>query len=215
MSQPIEEQLSAFMDGELGRDETRFLLRSAERDGGLVQRWTRYHLVRQTLRQQEVVALRADFARVIMTRLGEQAAPIARNTWLRWGSGGAIAAAVAVTALMVTKPVTEPDITPVATTANPPRATATAPSRIVPSNSAQIAATTPALPSPLVPNSPIQTTAASFGSDLTEPVVFDPRLQSYLVRHYEAVGSTSQPDFVPYVLLVQPAQNGEPQAENR
>ena len=27
MSQPFEEQLSAFMDGELGRDETRFLLR--------------------------------------------------------------------------------------------------------------------------------------------------------------------------------------------
>ena len=36
MSQPIEEQLSAFMDGELGRDETRFLLRRAERDSGLV-----------------------------------------------------------------------------------------------------------------------------------------------------------------------------------
>ena len=30
MSQPFEEQLSAFMDGELGRDESRFLLRRAE-----------------------------------------------------------------------------------------------------------------------------------------------------------------------------------------
>ncbi len=31
MSQQFEEQLSAFMDGELGRDETRFLLRRADR----------------------------------------------------------------------------------------------------------------------------------------------------------------------------------------
>ncbi len=220
MSQPIEEQLSAFMDGELGRDETRFLLRRAERDSGLVQRWTRYHVVRQTLRRQEIVALRVDFSRAVMTRLNEEhAAPIVRNAWLRWGSGGAIAAAVAVTALMVTKPATEPDITPVAATANPPR-----PIAVTPSNPAQIAATNPTLASPLVPNSPIQTTlqttpiqttAASFGSDLTEPVSFDPRLQSYLIRHYEAVGSTGQPDFVPYVLLVQPPQNAEPQAEKR
>ena len=55
---------------------------------------------------------------------------------------------------------------------------------------AQIAVDEPALQTPLVPNSPIQTTAASFGTDVTEPVTFDPRLQSYVIRHYQATGAT-------------------------
>ena len=72
------------------------------------------------------------------------------------------------------------------------------------------------LQTPLVPNSPIQTQAASFGSDLSEqPVTFDPRLQSYVIRHYQALGTTGQPDFVPYILLAQPAQTAERPAENR
>jgi sigma-E factor negative regulatory protein RseA len=210
MSQHFEEQLSAFMDGELGRDETRFLLKRAATDTPLVQRWTRFHLIRQTLRRQEIVAIRADFASALMARLdAEQMPQSARGTWLRWGSGGAIAAAVAVAALMVTKPVSEPELGPAATAAtNPQRApqVSTLPT--------QIASINPALQTPLVPNSPIQTTAASFGNNLTEPVMFDPRMQSFGVRHYQVTGATGQSDFVPYILL--PVQTPEPlQAENR
>jgi sigma-E factor negative regulatory protein RseA len=208
MSQHFEEQLSAFMDGELGRDETRFLIKRAATDAPLVQRWTRFHVIRQTLRRQEIVALRIDFASALMARLDAEEMPqSARGTWLRWGSGGAIAAAVAVAALMVTKPVSEPELAPATAATNPqhPAQVVTAPT--------QIASTNPAFQTPLVPNSPIQTTAASFGSDLTESVSFDPRLQSYVVRHYQATGSTGQPDFVPYILL--PVQPPEPrQAEN-
>jgi sigma-E factor negative regulatory protein RseA len=220
MSQPIEEQLSAFMDGELGRDEMRFVLKRAESDRGLVGRWTRYHVARQALRRQEIVALRADFSSALMIRLDAEEAPLRdRNTWLRWGSGGAIAAAVAVTALMVTKPATEPELVPVATTTAPAPAPRLNPSVVTPVPS-QVASTSPALnpafQTPLVPNSPIQSTVASFGSDLTEPVAFDPRLQSYLIRHYEATGTTGQADFVPYILLAQPAQLPEHRAaENR
>ena len=125
MSQPFEEQLSAFMDGELGRDESRFLLRRAEGDDALTGRWTRYHMARQVLRRQPVLAIRADFSSAILTRLDAEAVPeTVRTQWLRWGSGGAIAAAVAVAALMVTKPSTEPEITaPVAALTPPPRAT--------------------------------------------------------------------------------------------
>jgi sigma-E factor negative regulatory protein RseA len=217
MSQPIEEQLSAFMDGELGRDEMRFVLKRAESDGGLIERWTRYHVARQALRRQEIVALRVDFSSALMTRLDAEDAPLhSRNLWLRWGSGGVIAAAVAVAALVVTKPATEPELVSVAATVPAPRVNP--PMTAVPT---QVASTnpafqTPAFQTPLVPNSPIQTTAASFGSDLTEPVALDPRLQSYLIRHYEATGSTGQPDFVPYILLAQPAaQTLEPRPENR
>ena len=211
MSQPIEEQLSAFMDGELGRDEMRFVLKRAESDGGLIGRWTRYHVARQALRRQEIVALRVDFSSAVMARLRAEDAPLRdRNLWLRWGSGGAIAAAVAVAALVVTKPATEPEFAPVAATAPAPHVNPT-----MAAATTQVAPTSPAFQTPLVPNSPIQTTAASFGSDLTEPVALDPRLQSYLIRHYEATGSTGQPDFVPYILLAQPAQTLEPRPENR
>ena len=212
MSQPFEEELSAFMDGELGRDETRFLLKRVEGDGQAVRRWARYHLVRQTLRRQDIVALRADFASSLMACLDAESLPPSRtNPWLRWGSGGAIAAAVAVTALMITKPVTEPELAPTAataSTANPPR-----PATVVSPAPSQVASTSPGL-SPLVPNSPIQTTTASFGTDFAQPAGFDPRLESYVVRHYQATGTTGQPEFVPYILL--PVETPQPRpVENR
>jgi len=212
MSQPFEEQLSAFMDGELGRDESRFLLRRAEGDDVLAGRWTRYHIARHVLRRQPVLAIRADFSSAILAKLdAESIAETGRVQWLRWGSGGAIAAAVAVAALMVTKPSTQPEVaTPIAASTAPQRTT-----QITAPAPAQVAAASPALQSPLVPNSPIQTQAASFGSDLSEPVTYDPRLQSYVIRHYQALGTTSQPDFVPYILLAQPASTAERPAENR
>jgi len=214
MSQQFEEQLSAFMDGELGRDETRFLLKRTANDGGLTARWTRYHVARQALRRQEIVAIRVDFASSIMAQLDAESAPqSARTPWLRWGSGGAIAAAVAVAALMVTRPTAQPSPTPIAAT-NPARTPQVA-SVTAPTASSEIAAANPAFQAPLVPNSPIQTQAASFGSDLSEPVTYDPRLQSYVIRHYQALGTTSQPDFVPYILLAQPASTAERPAENR
>jgi sulfite reductase (NADPH) flavoprotein alpha-component len=89
------------------------------------------------------------------------------------------------------------------------------PAPIAPAAQSQVASAKPAFQTPLVPNSPIQTTAASFGSDLTEPVSFDPRLQSYLIRHYQATGSTGQPDFVPYILLTPSAQVEPRQVEKR
>lgn len=212
MSQPFEEQLSAFMDGELGRDESRFLLRRAKGDDVLAGRWTRYHIARNVLRRQPVIAIRADFSSAILAKLdAETVAETGRVQWLRWGSGGAIAAAVAVAALMVTKPSAEPEVTtPIAASATPQRAT-----QVAAPVTAQVAAASPALQAPLVPNSPIQTQAASFGSDLSEPVTYDPRLQSYVIRHYQALGTTSQSDFVPYILLAQPASTAERPAENR
>ncbi|MEO6688925.1 MAG: sigma-E factor negative regulatory protein, partial [Dokdonella sp.] len=57
MNQHIHEQLSALMDGELERDETRFLLKRLATDQELPLRWGRYHLVRQSMRRQEMSAL--------------------------------------------------------------------------------------------------------------------------------------------------------------
>ena len=91
MSQAFEEQLSAFMDGELPRDESRFLmrhllLRRVEGDDVLAGRWTRFHIARQVLRRQPVIAIRADFSRAVLARLEAEAVPESgRVQWLRWG----------------------------------------------------------------------------------------------------------------------------------
>jgi sigma-E factor negative regulatory protein RseA len=211
MNEQIDEQLSALMDGELERDQTRFLLRSLSAGNALPLRWERYHVVRQTLRRQEVMVLRPGFADAIMARLEQEPAMQTRaaGQWLRWGAGGAIAASVAVAALVLTRPGGQGPID-----ASPLAARATAPGAI-PSTAiaaAPVASTTAPSeirPPLLLPNAPADVSPASFGADPGQVVVLDPRLQSYLVRHYQAVGGTGQAGFVPYVLLTNPQQQAE------
>lgn len=101
MTEVHRENLSASMDGELTRDELRFLLRQLEHDVELRQLWGRYHVARDGLRQQLSPLASADFAERV---LGAIEMPVAgsgrRGHWLRWSAGGAIAASVAVAALM-------------------------------------------------------------------------------------------------------------------
>ena len=111
----IGEQLSVLMDGELPRDQLRFLLRRIDTDAELSQRWSRYQIMRSALRRQPVLPLRIDFTEVLMQRIAVEALPIAHRrgaTLLRWAGGGAIAAAVAVVALVTTRPVVENMQTP-------------------------------------------------------------------------------------------------------
>jgi sigma-E factor negative regulatory protein RseA len=208
MNQQIHEQLSVLMDGELEREQTRFLLRRVEIDAELPARWARYHVVRQVLRRQDVV-LAPGFAAAVMASLDHE--PIVRSgratAWLRWGAGGAIAASVAVAALMVTRPVAVDGVPQQRMAAVRTDQTITAP-----------AATVAAVPAPrndfraplLAPNAPIAVAPASFGTDLIEPLATDPRTQSYLIRHYQATGGVGvgPSNFVPYVLLGNQRQDG-------
>lgn len=113
INDPVGEQLSALLDGELPRDELRFLLRRIDAEAPLTQRWSRYQLARAVLRRQDSVQLRADFAAVLMQRLAHETAPAVRrgSTVLRWLGGGAIAASVAVLALVATRPTLQPQPT--------------------------------------------------------------------------------------------------------
>jgi sigma-E factor negative regulatory protein RseA len=107
MSEQFREQLSALMDGELPRDQLRFLLRRADADAELGQCWSRYQLVRSSMRRLPIVPLRADFTEILMQRIAAEALPVAvrrSGALLRWAGGGAIAAAVAVIALVATRP---------------------------------------------------------------------------------------------------------------
>ena len=110
MNQPDEhacEQLSAGIDGELSREEWRFLWRRLDHDEDLQLRWARYHVARDSLRKQLPPLAGDGFAARVMLAI-EQDASVAtvapRHRWLRWSAGGAIAAGVAAVALMMTQP---------------------------------------------------------------------------------------------------------------
>ncbi len=207
MSHEYREPLSALMDGELRRDESRFLLKRLERDAELGAVWSRYHVARQVLRRQDVHALRVDFAAGVFAHIeSENLQPARRGaSWVRWASGGAVAASVAVAALVLTPPVVDTaDTSP----ASPPRVTAArgggAPVAAAPASVSTLPQDVRALPGPLVV--PIQPASATIGDgDWAQPAAaLDPRLQSYLIRHYQVVGAAGQSAVVPYVLLSTP-----------
>ncbi|MDR2013008.1 MAG: sigma-E factor negative regulatory protein [Rhodanobacter sp.] len=218
MNQQTHEQLSVLMDGELDRDQMRFLLKRIGSDAELPTRWARYHVTRQVLRRQDVV-LAPGFAAAVMARLDREPAVHSGRTipWLRWGTGGAIAASVAVAALMLTRP-TAVDV------ASPQRATAARPPQSVVAPVAAVAATSAAprneFRAPLAtPSAAVAVAPASFGTNLVEPLAVDPQMQSYLIRHYQATGGVGAgpSNFVPYVLLGnQRQENATPAAaQNR
>lgn len=202
MNEHIHEQISALMDGELERDEMRFLFKRLPGDQELAARWSRYHVTRQALRRQDFQSLNSGFADGVMAQLDVGQPALQQSgvsTWLRWGAGGAIAASVAVAALVVTRPVGEGS--PV---------TAPAISRSIaqqgtPISVAPVAASTsyPAdfRPPLLAPNAPVDASPVSFGTDSSQPLTMDPRMQSYLIRHYQTAGSAGQSGLVPYVLI--------------
>lgn len=120
--QATREHLCAALDGELGTQELRFLLRRLEHDAALVDEWSRWQLARQSLRGELSVVARGDFAGRVLGAIDGEAAVLrpvrkvaagasarsgARGRWLRLSAGGAIAASVAVAALMMSRPVSD------------------------------------------------------------------------------------------------------------
>jgi sigma-E factor negative regulatory protein RseA len=109
MNDTTQEQLSALLDGELPRDETRFLLRRLDNDPELARRWSRYQIASAVLRNQFVSSLPNDaFVAGVMQRLDMPGVALQRQSvggrLLRYAGGGVIAAAVAVFALVATRP---------------------------------------------------------------------------------------------------------------
>jgi len=104
---PLKIQVSALMDDELGRQEARFLWRGVSHDIELKLTWDRYHVLRSCLRGEPMAVASAGFAERVARAVAElQVATESRDTshsgrWLRWSSGGAIAAAVTMVAVML------------------------------------------------------------------------------------------------------------------
>lgn len=114
------EQLSAGMDGELGDEELRFLLRRIDHDASLQVRWSRFHVASASLRGELSTLASSTFADRVMQAIetGTAVDTVVRerrsNPWLKLSAGGAIAASVAVVALMASRPSGHPGDTPLA-----------------------------------------------------------------------------------------------------
>jgi sigma-E factor negative regulatory protein RseA len=105
---PSHEELSAFMDGELGRVQARFLLRRVDRDTAAMRRWDAYHLAQASMQRNLPLLTSAGFAEGVAARIAAQPLPASSGApWLRWSARGAIAAAVVVAALVLMPPQSE------------------------------------------------------------------------------------------------------------
>lgn len=119
-NQDMAENLSAGIDGELSKEQLRFLLRRLDHDASLQQTWARYHVARDSHRRQLPAMAGPGFAARVMLAIEHESKPAAtisrRNHWLRWSTGGAIAASVAAAALMIGQPTGDAERMTAATT---------------------------------------------------------------------------------------------------
>jgi sigma-E factor negative regulatory protein RseA len=106
MTDPVKEQLSACLDGELPEGELDLLLKQVGRDSQLRASLGRYALIGETLRAQRPVVAPADFSKRISASIAEEPAIGRRRVnlpamrWLRPAAGVAVAAGVASVAIL-------------------------------------------------------------------------------------------------------------------
>ncbi len=194
MNQPQQEQLSAFIDGELERDAARFLMKRLDSDAELREAWQRWQLVGSCLRGQPAYQLPDSFAEGIAARLANEATPRGASPMasvLRWTAGLAVAASVAMLALVVVQPGD-------GSTNAPPIAS-------LPQAGEAIVEASPLRAEDLRPDLGAATeTVSRVRTQLLGPALpVDPRLDSYLVRHGAVIGSNGSMQVVPYVHLLQ------------
>ena len=179
MSKESREHLSCLMDGEISRETGRFLVRRLGADEELRATWARYHVVRDCLRRDTDLAHPGLSARVREALAGDgppQRRPRTAAAWLKPLAGAAVAASVAVMAIVLVGP-TDPAGQP----ADSGLGTAPTAQRFV-------------SPQSLGPVPASREASFSAGDDS--------RMSPYLLRHYQAAGSTAGKGFVTFVPIV-------------
>jgi len=184
MSKETREHLSALVDGEISKETSRFLVRRLGADDELRETWTRYHLIRDCLRHQDDSMAGADLSERIGLAL-EDDQPVhiksraLPNRWLKPFAGMAIAASVALMAVVTVGPGIPGGTQSTGELADELQAKPfTSPqSRIAAPNSNQ----------------------ANFSAGAVNS---DQKMNSYLLRHYQASGTTSGKNFVTFVPIV-------------
>jgi sigma-E factor negative regulatory protein RseA len=191
MSKETREHLSSLMDGEISREASRFLVRRLGSDEELCSIWARYHVVRDCLRDHEGGFSSEDLcARVNRALQNDRAHTTRPGPASRWLRPVAGMAIAASVALVAVMAV------------NPGGAPAV-------EATPGLAGTTEAFTSP----------QGLSTSTVSSRAVSSQRMNSYLLRHYQAAGSghgRGIVGFVPVLVTSQPvgAEPG-PEAENR
>lgn len=203
MNQDIREQLSALIDNELDRDRARFLLKRAEHDAELVALWQRWHYVGESMRGS-ALPLRKDFASSIMERIDDEYAAEAvlprHPKVLRWGSGFAVAASVALAALLLVP--TDTAITPTDRNAQ----FASQPAPVAEESAvASVVAPSPYREQDLRPpyRFDAQTVAAREAGRYGMQARFDPGHEAYWLRHQHALNDRAN-ESLPWLTPLRP-----------
>lgn len=182
MSNESREHLSCLMDGEISRDTGRFLVRRLGADQELCATWARYHLVRDCLRHQEGGLIGTGLSGKVREAIEDDAAPRPvrkRNpAWLKPVAGLAVAASVALLAIVAISPGTQ-NFVPAG---DPAAADGVAESF-----------TSPQALAPQPVSQQVNLSGQSPGNN---------RMDAYLLRHYQATGSTGGKGFVTLVPIV-------------
>lgn len=198
MTTDSKEHLSELMDGEIGGETGRFVLRRLEASTELQGAWARYHLIRDCMRYQDrgfagdELSHRVRRAIAGTGNAAEQGATVAVGPrWLRPAAGFAVAAAVAAMAVVAVAP---------NLSGTPGGAT-----HEVASDESQ-PFTSPNISS----RSPVSRQVSVNGGDNQAAAR---KMNSYLLRHYQVAGSSGGNGFVSFVPIVisksttrQPAQ---------
>lgn len=183
MSNETREHLSCLMDGEISRDTGRFLIRRLSTDNELRATWARYHLMRDCLRDHEGGFASQDFSSRVNRALAEEHAPRPRmavsRRWLKSATGIAAAASVALAAIVAVDP--------------GQRETGSQGSGL---------AESPALESFSSPQSLMRGPASRQVSLSGGTPDGDNRMNSYLLRHYQASGKADGRGFVSFVPII-------------
>ncbi len=167
MSDKHTESLYAFMDGELGEHETRFLLRALDNDPALRARWQRFHQSR-TLYHEPISVDASSLADRIAAELEDEALPefepaTRTHRWYKPLAGMAVAASVVFGAFSYLQIGQDP----ISTTT------------VVEAGRAELN------PQPFDENEPV----IRHSAETVAETEWDPRLQSYLMRHSPGVQS--------------------------
>jgi len=119
MNEKVNNQLSAFMDGELSEQEHELLIRQLTRDPGMLDKWGSYHLIRDAMQNHLPVHVDGGLLQRISAAMEDEPEHIQGNElssvrqWIRPLAGFAVAASVAMMAVLGLQNISQPDVSPV------------------------------------------------------------------------------------------------------
>jgi anti-sigma factor RsiW len=201
----LQEQLCAWMDGELPADEARFLQRRLQNDPALRAQWERWQLASACLRGQPVRTMPAGLCDRVAAAIDAEPARRPRWPWL-----AATAAALLVAALLPSLSLRDPGPFGLAPDATLAEAPAPAPTALEPALPAPVS---PVASLPSVRDFPLAETAAPKPWPRSPLVPDDRAMSDYLVRHNALMAEDGLGGFMPYVDVVAHEQPAPDEAD--